>query len=135
MILKLNGYNFEKAFKTCETKAEEDFRWLCYQSLGRDVSGSTIRNNEKVKELCLYGNEEGRTDCYFGAVRDYINEKGEFDTAIALCNYIPLAYAPKCYAGIFLDLSLYKKGQDYLAVCRRMPEKFKQECEAKVQYN
>lgn len=135
MILKLNNYDFQDAFKTCETKAEENYKWLCYQSLGRDVSGSTIRDNQKVRQLCLYGNEAGRNECFFGAARDYVNEKGEFDTAIQLCNFIPDAYQAKCFDAIFLDLGFYKTGQEYLSVCARMPEQFRGSCEIKVKYD
>lgn len=128
LILKLNGYNFEDTFKTCETKAEEAYRWLCYQSLGRDVSGSTQRNNEQVLKLCLIGNETGRQNCFFGAVRDFINEKGEFDSALEFCQFIPNDYAGKCYEAVILDLKQYKSGRDYLNLCGRIPEPYSASC-------
>ncbi len=128
MILKLNGYDFKDAFKTCETKAETNYRWLCLQSLGRDVSGSTLRHNDKVKELCMLGAPSSRNDCFFGAVRDYINEKGEFDSALGLCEYIPLEYQRSCYEAVMLDLKQYKAGGDYLNYCAQMPKEFESEC-------
>lgn len=131
MILKLNGWDFEKGFKTCDT-SEKTYRWLCYQSMGRDVAGSTLRNNEQSKRLCLLGtSDEARQHCYFGAVRDFINEKGEFDTAIGFCNFIDEAYRQKCHEAIFLDMALFKKGPAFLEVCGKMQGPYRQQCEAR----
>lgn len=132
MILKLNGWNFEEAFKVCDT-AEQKYRWLCYQSMGRDVSGSTLRNKERVKDLCLLGKlQTAREECYFGAVRDFINDKGEFDSAIDLCAFLDEQYQGRCFSGVFLDLSLYHTGQSFLAICAKMPEPYLAECKVKA---
>ncbi len=130
-ILKINGWNFSETFKACD-KAEEKYQYLCFQSTGRDVSGSTLRNNDRVKELCLMGTTDfAQTECYFGAVRDYINDNGQFDRAIGLCNFIDPKFADRCYQAIFFDLAQYKKGQDFEAVCNIMPTSWKQQCLAK----
>ncbi|MBX4187840.1 MAG: hypothetical protein KW793_01755 [Candidatus Doudnabacteria bacterium] len=128
-ILKINGWNFPETFKACET-AEQKYQYLCFQSLGRDVSGSTLRNNDRVKELCgLAGeNKFAKTECYFGAVRDYINEKGEFDSAIKLCNFIETEFQSRCYDGVLYDMSQYRQGQAFEQVCSQMPEKYEAEC-------
>lgn len=132
MILKLNGWNFEQGFKVCD-KVEPDFRDLCYQSMGRDVAGSSLRNKEKSKELCLYGtNPQAINNCYFGAVRDFINEKGEFDTALEFCKVIDQDYKMFCYSGIFADLGLYKKGDSFLAVCAKMENPYQADCRGRV---
>ncbi|MBI2355797.1 MAG: hypothetical protein HYV13_01145 [Candidatus Doudnabacteria bacterium] len=134
MILKLNGWNFEQGFKWCD-KAEADFRHLCYQSMGRDVAGSTLRNDQESKRLCLYGgSEDARNNCYFGAVRDYINEKGEFDSAIRFCKFIDADYQQYCYNGIFVDLALLQKGETFLATCAKIPEPFRADCRSRVVY-
>lgn len=128
MILRLNGYNFADAFQTCNTKAEEPYKYLCYQSLGRDVSGTYGRSIAKVNELCMLGDPRFIGDCYFGAVRDFINEKGEFDTALPMCAATPEAYKNTCYSAVDFDLGLFKKGQAYIDVCNQMPEIYKQQC-------
>lgn len=131
-ILKINGWNMPGAMKICETEAETEYRWLCFQSVGRDVAGSSLRNVSKVNGLCMLASEQWRSDCFFGAVRDFINEKGEFDGGITLCNTITDDYRQKCYDAIFLDLSLFKKGQDYELVCGKMPENYKNQCLARI---
>src|SRR5581483_10607926 len=48
MILRLNNWNFPLVFQTCNTKAEKDYLWLRYQSLGRDISGTYQNSIAKV---------------------------------------------------------------------------------------
>jgi hypothetical protein len=128
MILKLNTWDFEEGFKTCDT-AEANYRWLCYQSMGRDVAGSTLRNIERSKALCLLGTStEAKENCYFGAVRDFINEKGEFDSAISFCKALDDAYKQKCHEGIYLDLALYHQGESYLQICAKLDEPYESSC-------
>lgn len=127
-ILKLNGWNFSETFKTCAT-GEPAYQWLCYQSLGRDVSGSSMRSKEKVIELCsLTDDYNAKADCYFGAVRDFVNEKGEFDSGIELCKSIESEFYQKCYDAIFLDMSLFRTGKAFEDECAKMPEEFKLQC-------
>jgi hypothetical protein len=127
MILRLNGYNFQAGFKSCDT-AEAGYIFLCYQSMGRDISGSSQRSISRVNELCPQGSPQFIGDCYFGAVRDFINEKGEFDTAIPMCVATPEAYKSYCYNGMIFDLGLLKKGQDYVNVCNQLPQDYKTQC-------
>jgi hypothetical protein len=132
MILRLNNWNFQDAFHTCDTRAEKSYVWLCYESMGRDISGSTLMDKTQVSKLCQLGSADMIGECFFGAVRDFINYQGQFNTAVDLCNYTPTQYQEKCYSGIFLDLGLYHKGQDFLNVCATMPDHFKAECDQKV---
>jgi len=133
-ILKINGWNFQDGFNVCDTKAEKAYRWLCYESMGRDVSGSSLENKDRVIQLCNMGAPDMRGECYFGAVRDFTNNTGTFEKSIDLCNSIPVDYTQKCYSAIFLDLGLYKTGQNYLAVCATMPEPYKTQCNQQVKY-
>ena len=126
-IFKIKGWDIPKYINDCQ-QAEKDYRWLCYQSMGRDVAGSTLRNVEKVSELCAFAVEAFRSDCYFGAVRDFVNEKGEFDSGITLCNTIAEGFRQRCYDAIFLDLGLIKSGNDALAVCAKMSEPYQAQC-------
>ena len=127
MILRLNGYNFQAGIKTCDT-AEKTYIYLCYQSMGRDISGTYHNNIDQVNALCQLGTPAYIGDCYFGAVRDFINAKGEFDTAIPMCAATPAAYKPNCYSAVSFDLGLFKKGAEYEAVCNQMPDPYKNQC-------
>jgi hypothetical protein len=131
-ILKINGYNMRDAFDRCGG-VEQTYRWLCFQSLGRDVSGSSLRNKEKVIEQCQFGKrDEDNGNCFYGAVRDFINEKGEFESGIDLCKSIPENYKQTCFEAVMLDMALYKKGQDFLNLCATMPEPHQSTCRSRV---
>lgn len=127
MILRLNGYNFQAGFKSCDT-AEKAYIYLCYQSMGRDISGAFHNSIDKVNELCPQGNPEYVGDCYYGAVRDFINAEGEFDTALPMCAATPEDYKSRCYNAMIYDLGLLKTGMDYTNVCNQMPEIYKNQC-------
>lgn len=127
-ILKINGYNMKDAFVQCGT-VEDKYRWLCFQSLGRDVSGTNLRNKQLVIDQCQYAvNPTDTGECFFGAVRDFINEKGEFDGGIDLCLSIPNSYQGRCYDAIMVDLRLFKKGSEYSVICGKLPETYKNTC-------
>ncbi len=127
-ILKINGWNIKEASNICAT-VETEFRFLCFQSLGRDVSGSTLRSTPQVIEMCQYAKDkEDNANCFYGAVRDYINEKGEFASGIELCKLVPSDYKQRCFDAIYLDMTLYKKGQDFLNICATMPDPYRAQC-------
>lgn len=72
-ILTLNNQNFKETFDWC-TKADEGFEDICYQSLGRDASGSTVSDAKKAKDICLLGeNFNQQSNCVIGAVKDFIS--------------------------------------------------------------
>ena len=49
VMLDLVQRNFSKVFELCENAT--GFETTCYQSLGRDASGSTVSNAEKTKQI------------------------------------------------------------------------------------
>jgi hypothetical protein len=65
--------DFGKVFELCGA-AEEDYRSTCYQSLGRDASGNSASDLVKTKESCMQGeDDEARSNCVIGAVKDFIS--------------------------------------------------------------
>jgi hypothetical protein len=53
-ILTFLNYDFGQAFAQCERVAGEH-QTTCYRSLGRDISGYTLRDSERVTQLCGLG--------------------------------------------------------------------------------
>ena len=85
-VLKVNGYNFADAFEQCST-VEEQHKDTCYQSVGRDASGSTVSDVARTKAYCLLGTEERQqTNCVIGAVKDFISYSHSDVQAKQLCN-------------------------------------------------
>ena len=72
-VLKTNGYDFADAFEQCST-VKENHQDTCYQSVGRDASGSTVSDVERTKNYCLLGKEyRQQVNCAVGAVKDFIS--------------------------------------------------------------
>ncbi|MFZ2522699.1 MAG: hypothetical protein WAX44_04230 [Minisyncoccia bacterium] len=71
--LKVYNQDFSKVFALCR-KADTGFEDICWQSLGRDASGSTSSNAEATRAKCYFGeNYRERSNCVVGAVKDFIS--------------------------------------------------------------
>ena len=85
-MLKIAKYDFAKVFKQCE-QADKDFVNICYQSLGRDASGSTVSNAVKARQLCLLGKDfTQQSNCVIGAVKDFVSYFHAETQAKEFCN-------------------------------------------------
>ncbi len=72
-MLKVNNRDFNKVFDLCQ-KSDTGFVNICFQSLGRDASGSTTSNVIKTKSICDLGKSfEAKSNCIIGAVKDFIS--------------------------------------------------------------
>ena len=106
-VLYLNNYDFEDAIKTCLT-AEESIIGTCFRSLGRDAAGHTLRNNEKMLEICSKVPKTGNyyEDCIYGAVHVIIDFWGPAlkSQASDFCAKIPEQQARE-YCGSYVSAS------------------------------
>lgn len=72
-VLKTNGYNFVDAFEQCST-VEDEHKNTCYQSIGRDASGSTVSDTVRTKAYCMLGTDSRQlNNCVVGAVKDFVS--------------------------------------------------------------
>ncbi len=95
-MLKETGYNFATVFDLCST-VEELHQKTCYQSLGRDVSGSTLSNTYDTHDICLSGPTlEAKENCIVGAVKDFISYFHSDIKANELCESLPEEIIEKC---------------------------------------
>lgn len=84
--LKENSYDFDATFKLC-AQADAGFVNTCYQSLGRDASGSTNSNQSETIATCqLSANPDGIYNCMVGAVKDFVSYYHSDQQALALCD-------------------------------------------------
>lgn len=80
--------DFGKVFELCR-KADIGFSEICFQSLGRDVSGRSLSNAETTKKNCELGsNYTERSNCIIGAVKDFISYYHSDQQGYALCKII-----------------------------------------------
>ena len=97
-ILEKNGYNWQNAAKICHS-AEQGWIATCFQSFGRDASGQTRQNPQKIVALCkIAGDMESQ--CIYGAARDMTSNYASGKQASVMCNLAPLAMRGFCFNGI-----------------------------------
>ncbi len=71
-VLRLAGGDFKKVFEACE-KIETDYRATCFQSLGRDASGTAVSDINITKTRCDMGKDYfEQSNCVIGAVKDVV---------------------------------------------------------------
>lgn len=71
--LKATGHDFAKVFEICRN-GDQNYKMLCWQSLGRDASGQSSSNAEATRAKCYLGiNQEEKLHCVIGAVKDFIS--------------------------------------------------------------
>jgi hypothetical protein len=109
-ILQLNGYNWERAAETCRG-VEKDWVGICFESLGRDASGSTRQDAGEIVRLCrLAGRWED--DCVYGAARDITSNDAGAARARVLCERAADGIKPRCFNGIGTILAGLSKTED-----------------------
>ncbi len=84
-MLSKNGNDFKNVFDLC-ARADLGFATTCYQSAGRDASGSTLSNPEQAEAICeLAPSREAYDNCVVGAVKDIISYHHGDAEARAFC--------------------------------------------------
>lgn len=97
-ILQVNGYDWKETADTC-TAVEKDWIDICFQSFGRDASGSTRQDAPEILRLCsLAGRWEG--DCVYGAARDITSNDAGAERTKVLCEQAAVGLKPTCFNGI-----------------------------------
>jgi hypothetical protein len=83
--LKVSEQDFSKVFALCAT-VDGSNRAVCYQSLGRDASGNSISNVDQTYSSCMLGpDQEARSNCVIGAVKDFISYYHSDEKGYELC--------------------------------------------------
>jgi mono/diheme cytochrome c family protein len=97
-ILTLDGYDWEKTAAWCR-KAERGWVATCFQSMGRDASGTTRYVAKNTIQLCSYAGKD-EDECLYGAARDYANNYAGGKQAAVVCNQSPKQYRGYCFEGV-----------------------------------
>ncbi len=95
--LQQNGYDFAKVAKLCHDLPDGDYVSTCYQSLGRDASGSTVSDVARTKANCEKALDGlGLEACMLGAVRDFVSFHHSDVQAKAFCNAFADGLTARC---------------------------------------
>jgi hypothetical protein len=89
--------------RTAEICSQVEVGWVdtCFQSFGRDASGSTRQSPERILELCAvaapYGGED---NCISAAAKDMTANYARGTEAAGLCEQAPAEHRGGCYYAI-----------------------------------
>lgn len=129
IILHLTHDDFAKAFRICDG-APHSMRPICYQSMGRDISGHTLRDIKKSISLCGLGTDTYQGRCFVGVVKNFINVKGRAsDDAFEFCRQTPTRHKKECHFAIGEELVvLHPQSQQRTHACARSEATYIQNC-------
>lgn len=86
--LQTISYDYAKMFTLCATP--DTYAGICDQSLGRDVSGLSINNQEQTVQRCMLGPDfTARDNCFTGAVKDFVWHYHSEADGLKMCAAIP----------------------------------------------
>jgi hypothetical protein len=137
-ILREVDWDWRKAAEIC-AGVEPNWVATCFQSYGRDASGSTRQNPEGILELCKTAGEfGGETDCVNAAAKDMTANYTSGKQASVLCDEAPVALRGGCFYSIgaimgsftatteerTADCREITKNEDYLQQCLRGADPF-----------
>lgn len=95
-MLAATGYDWKRVFEACST-APEGYRDTCYQSIGRDASGSTVSDAEKTKKICnLAPSVAQKEGCVTGAAKDFVSYYHSDVQAKKFCDAFETKVATAC---------------------------------------
>jgi mono/diheme cytochrome c family protein len=97
-ILPEVGYDWDRAAALCR-RAERAWVATCFQSLGRDSSGTNRQDPVRTRETCRAAGAY-RTDCLYGAARDITSNDAHGRRAARMCAGAPAASRERCFEGI-----------------------------------
>ena len=99
-ILRWNNWDWEGTAKVC-AGVEKGWVATCFQSYGRDASGSTRQNPEEILQLCAEAKPfGGQVDCVEAAAKDMTANYTSGLQASALCDKAPAKLRGGCFYAI-----------------------------------
>jgi plastocyanin len=131
-MLTLYKYDFDKVVEQCQNVPKEHVS-VCFKSLGRDISGYSLRDPEKILTLC---SKVPKTNNYFnqcmeGALNVIVDFWGHNlkDQASNLCKILEDSEKDRCYQILAGRLTgLFSNYAERQAVCKTFEREFQGLC-------
>ncbi len=99
-VLRVIGLDWQGTAEIC-AGVEPRFVKTCFRSLGRDISGQTLREPDEIVELCAVTREYGgEADCISAAAMDIASNFTRGTEAAELCEAAPADTRGECYYGL-----------------------------------
>jgi hypothetical protein len=127
-INELNGFDWKETAAVCRG-VEEGWVETCFESYGRDASGSTRQDPVAVARICGFAGTWADA-CFYGAARDMTSNYANGRRASVLCRRAPSAFRSRCFYGIGTILgSLVAEPNARRSACTDIaPARFRASC-------
>lgn len=131
-MLTFANFDFARVFPQC-AQVPSAFQVTCARSLGRDISGFTMRQADRTRELCALGQGSQVVECLIGATKDFMLTDASPEPGLALCRTVEEGQKPACYATVGeMLLTLLPDRPARESVCRRSEPDHVEACLASV---
>jgi mono/diheme cytochrome c family protein len=97
-ILPKVGWDWKKAADWCR-KSEQEFVNICFQSYGRDASGTAVQDPVQANKFCSQAGS-GEKECIFGAARDIMNNNSQDPRGKRFCEVVKAKFRAHCFWGL-----------------------------------
>ena len=126
-VLEANGYSFEGAARWCR-RAQREWVETCFQSLGRDSSGSSTYDPRQTLHRCRAAREY-LDQCLWGAARDYTARFAGGKQAAEFCGLASPRLRPGCFHAIGTIVATLHDGRaQRMRICRSLSGRYAREC-------
>ena len=98
-ILPKVGGDWKKVAAWCR-KGDAAYVDTCFQSMGRDASGSSRQEPDGILRICRDARPDGEHECLFGAARDILNNDATDPRGRELCQSVAAKHRSYCFYGL-----------------------------------
>jgi hypothetical protein len=110
VILYLNHGDLAVAAKTCDT-APRKMRFVCYQSLGRDIGSYSLGDHTKARQMCSLGTGTYQPWCYFGLAKNFVDLSARPADGFSFCKSVEGDSSKlKCYEAVGEQVAALNNG-------------------------
>lgn len=129
-MIQLYQGDFQKIAQSCLT-APTQYQKDCFQSMGRDVGGTSKHNVKLAISKCQYAPQgQMRQECLSGAVQDTFWDPTGKDEAISFCTILSdNGERDRCYQTIASRASEVLVGSDLYTFCQSIPTNLQYLCQ------
>lgn len=129
VMLFLNKGNIGESAKTCDT-APVKMRYVCYQSLGRDISSYAMQDHDKSIQMCSLGKPVYQPWCYFGLVKNFVDLNARAEDGLTFCRKLSgEANKMKCYEAVGEEIgTLRNESGPRRALCQTTEPAYLEAC-------
>jgi hypothetical protein len=99
-LVRGTGYDWQEIAADCDTETVAEWRAICFQGVGRQVSGHNYGRPESVARLCAIAGASGQSDCVYGAARDIASNAASGKPAAVFCRLLAGSLVKRCFEGV-----------------------------------